>query len=588
MSGSGDDPRSGDAVVSGVAGAAGRDTFVGGQIGQAERAARAQPAVSFSGEVYRAVDPAWVTTYADHSFSGPGRYNAVGQSTVYTAAGLPDLRAETANYGGLDGKAVVRSDLSATMLDLRDTPGVTRGALTEGYGDGGKMKNLLGQVTGEDPYTLPRALGDVARGRDLSGVIAPANKNSTNVNLFPDDPNAAAVGTGRVATGLRPLDIQSHVSGAPAAPVPMDPSYRAVPDMTPNRRSPAVAGEPAFTEAVTADAGAHGRAGGARYGAAGAVAADLVTGALGGSIDGRKVTADTAVGAALGHAETKLAVAADHLMGSGAGVAPRIAGNGATALEASGASALHPPSLVAGVGAAGVIGGLVNGGVAGWQDADLVKTGRMTAGRATADVAVQTGVGLAAGASGAAAGAAVGSAVPVVGTAAGAVVGFGVGVGVSYVAQHSNAIHRAEHAAGDYLTAHFEKPLQQAWHPVTEAVDATRSAVSRGADAAAALAKEEQHALGNAVASGQAAAHDAMTRLAGLFGPPSPHADAPPSHADYWRDLPSRHVAPTSGASAAGPSRSAWNHANGSEREPEHKAAKTADETAHATVVLRR
>ena len=118
----------------------------------------------------------------------------------------------------------------------------------------------------------------------------------------------------------------------------------------------------------------------------------------------------------------------------------------------------------------------MNGGVAGWQDADLVKTGRMTAGQATADVAVQTGVGLAAGASGAAAGAAVGSVVPVVGTAAGAVVGFGVGVGASYVAQHSAALHRAEHAAGDYLTAHFEKPLQQAWHPVTEAVDATRSA----------------------------------------------------------------------------------------------------------------
>ena len=97
-----------EAAVVGVSPAAGRDHYVGAQVGKAEAVARAHPSVRYDGELYRAVDTVWMQTHANHAHanhaqSDPGRYNLPGQSAVYTTPTMADLRAETANYEGLNG-----------------------------------------------------------------------------------------------------------------------------------------------------------------------------------------------------------------------------------------------------------------------------------------------------------------------------------------------------------------------------------------------------------------------------------------------------------------------------------------------------
>ncbi len=474
-----------ETAVVGVSAAAGRDQYVGAQISATERAARTQATIHYDADLYRAVQARWAGTYANHIESNPGRYNLPGQSTVYTAPTMADLQAEVANYEGLDGKAVVRSHFEGELLDARTLPGVGQGALTQGYGADGRMKSLLATVTGEDPYTLPRAVGDVARQRGLDGVAAPANHGNTNVALFPDDPSAPVSGPGRLATGLRGLDhVVYAADGSGPGPVSTLP-YSTVPDAAPNKNSPLgirrgsvtpanPAGKPqglsGYAAAVEADAVPHGRAGGARYGAAGAAIVSLAEGAATGHVDGRAVAANVAVGAAAGQAEGAIARGLTHVLPP-----PNVAGAVGGALPEA-AARLRPSGFAAGVGASGIVGGVVGGAVATWHDADEVKSGRMTAGAATANVVTQTGVGVGAGLAGAAAGAAVGSVVPVAGTAIGAVVGFGVGAGAGYLAEHSAALHAGERALGDALTRHAEPALQHAWHGIATGVDAVKSA----------------------------------------------------------------------------------------------------------------
>ncbi len=99
----------GDALVTGVGAASGREQYVGAQTGRAAGAAARAPAVDFSGDLFRAVPTGRASTYADHSWSGGGRYNAPGQSTLYTSPSLGDLQAEVANYSGLSGQSVMRA-----------------------------------------------------------------------------------------------------------------------------------------------------------------------------------------------------------------------------------------------------------------------------------------------------------------------------------------------------------------------------------------------------------------------------------------------------------------------------------------------
>ena len=71
------DGRNDDAVV-GVAAAAGRDQYVGAQVGLTEHAARMQMALHYDADLYRAVDVDLAATYANHVYSSPGRYNLPG------------------------------------------------------------------------------------------------------------------------------------------------------------------------------------------------------------------------------------------------------------------------------------------------------------------------------------------------------------------------------------------------------------------------------------------------------------------------------------------------------------------------------
>ena len=87
-----------------------------------------------------------------------------------------------------------------------------------------------------------------------------------------------------------------------------------------------------------------------------------------------------------------------------AAVTPEEVAGGAAGDAGAGGSLLS--RLARPTAAGGAIGAVIGGGVTAWNDADAVRDHQMTVGDATADVAVQAGVGLAAGATGAAAGAA--------------------------------------------------------------------------------------------------------------------------------------------------------------------------------------
>ena len=530
----GRDEKPEDAAVSGVAGAAGRDAYVGAQISQAERSTRAQPATAFNGEVYRYLTAKYTMTVADHSHSEPGRYNAPGQSAFYAAPTVDALKLEAQNYAGLAGKSVVHGTFQGEVLDLRATPGVQPSALMQAHGAGGAARDRLTWWTGEDAYTLPRALADVARERQLNGVVVPANGTSTNIALFPDSPNHATTGLGHFEAGYRPGDYTTYDANGPVSAGRLNAPHASVPDSKPNAFSPpglthdgTAQGLAGYVEAVDADRLAHSRAEGTRYGLAGAVIVNTVESAVTGHFDGRKLAADATVGAVAGRAETSLAHGFERVL-SPAAIPPNVAGVTA-GLEANTAAraAMRPPELVAGAGAAGVVGAVVSAGVTTWQDADAVKNHTMTAGHATADVAVQAGIGLGAGAAGAATGAAVGSVVPVAGTAVGAVVGFGVGVGVGYVAQHSAGLHRAEEAAGEYLTRHYEKPLEQAWGGVSNVVDHVRSATASGLDAVG-------HTASGALSSAETAGRNLIDRVTGTpaaHQPAAAHPHQPAEHA---------------------------------------------------------
>jgi hypothetical protein len=206
-------------------------------------------------------------------------------------------------------------------------------------------------------------------------------------------------------------------------------------------------------------AGEAGRAGSARYGAVGggiaALAGDLYRKYVRGEdIGAGQVALDVGVNTTVGGAT---AVGFDAL-------APRL-GSGA-------------PGMVK---AGGAIGGLLEGGLSLWNNADAYRDGRERASQATANVLVDTGIGVGAGASGAALGAALGSIVPGLGTAVGAGIGFVAGMAGSYLvhalADNTGFTGWAKQGLGDLLSG-AEKPLGVAWDGVSSATGAVEDAAS--------------------------------------------------------------------------------------------------------------
>ena len=86
------------------------------------------------------------------------------------------------------------------------------------------------------------------------------------------------------------------------------------------------------------------------------------------------------------------------------------------------------------VGGAGVVGGLVSGGFAAYDQIGAYKRGEVSGSQAIGTVTGEAAVGVGAGMAGAAAGAAIGSIIPGAGTIVGGVIGFGVGMAAGYLA----------------------------------------------------------------------------------------------------------------------------------------------------------
>ncbi|MGF1528659.1 MAG: hypothetical protein ACFCBW_17965 [Candidatus Competibacterales bacterium] len=202
------------------------------------------------------------------------------------------------------------------------------------------------------------------------------------------------------------------------------------------------------------DAEGHQRAGSIRYGAAGAGAVSTVVNLADGEVSGDdlfNITKDTALGA------------------------------GTAALDD-----VLTPRLGGGLGGAAASGGIIDGAVSAvastWENADAYEAGLVSAGDATADVVVDTGVGIASGMAGMAAGAAIGSVVPVAGTAVGAVIGFGVGMlgsmGTNALLEGSGAADWAREGLGNFLEDNFEQPLANAWDSISDAQDVIQQGVA--------------------------------------------------------------------------------------------------------------
>lgn len=440
---SAEDDNGANAALVGRSAARARDNYVGAQTQQITDAVNNAPLSSYNGDVYRSVDTRYASSYNNAEYSSPGRYNNVGESTLYTSESLDGVALEASRYpsatdpSGLAGRTITRSEFTAgQVLDATNLPNVTDGALTEGYGLEGRERSALSRITGEDPYNHTRALSDAARAAGAEAVRVPAGDGAVHVGVLTQnltDPAAQIQYQDHVDVDRsgRPGPVQ-HTPGAITPPPPAS---------TPNIHDPASPSHDASRTAGVraADADAHSRAGGVRYGAAGGA---LVSGVQ--ALSDGEVTADDAVQVAAGTGLGAAAAYADDA------ISPRIGT----------------------VRAGGVVDGVISAGTSVYDNAQAYERGDISAADATADVVVDTGVGVASGFAGAAAGAAIGSVVPVAGTALGAAIGFGVGLlaswGASTALEESGAADWAREGLGDVLEDNVsEGVLEGAWNRVS-------------------------------------------------------------------------------------------------------------------------
>lgn len=104
------------------------------------------------------------------------------------------------------------------------------------------------------------------------------------------------------------------------------------------------------------------------------------------------------------------------------------------------------------VGGAGIVGGIVNGGFAAYDQIQAYQRGEVTASQAIGTVVGEAGVGVAAGMAGAAAGAAIGSIIPGAGTIVGGVIGFAAGVVVGVAVDWGLRQLGADKAVAQFVT----------------------------------------------------------------------------------------------------------------------------------------
>jgi hypothetical protein len=312
---------------------------------------------------------------------------------------------------------------------------------------GAEGLDLMHRLTGEHPYSMPQQAGKGAMDAGASAMRAPAAATpGEQINLLPT--NAKSAQARPIA--LTPFDAHGNAMPKQSAAhvLAMAPSIS--PPEGPLSRAPGVTAD---GHAMVDKQPANPRASGMRYGAAGGAAGALVNDAIR-AVRGENVTLAQ--------------------VGSNAGTGAVVGGASAKATDALAVKLAGRP-LVANIKAGGIVAGAVEAVVSTSRNADLYASREISASRATANVAVDTGVAVAAGASGAAIGAAVGSIVPIAGTAVGAVVGFGAGMAVHYgiqaIGNATGAIDGAKDWAADKLKA-AEKPLSQAWDGIVSAKSA--------------------------------------------------------------------------------------------------------------------
>lgn len=341
------------------------------------------------------------------------------------------------------------------------------------FGDGSstpKPRAPLEPGVWTEPNVTPEVIGDmpgspslVVSSPDLPMVVPPE---------IPPMPDFTAPKAPVIPPSL-PLPPEARLSPMvieqPAATAPgVAPAVAPEPTPTP---TPTTSDAPSVA-APSMHLGSAAAAGGLT-GGLGALGTDLYRKyVLGEDVSAGAMATNTTVGAAVG---------------AGSNVASEVVGAGIAKAAA--------PVLGAGANLVGAVagGGIVNGAVAGltstFSNASKVESGEVDAAHATANVAVDAGVGLAGGLAGAATGAAIGSVVPVAGTALGAGLGF-VGGGlatlaVSMAAEHSGFSDWAKGGLGDALGV-AEQPLDVMWSGINGGIDgaATGAMVGGGAGAA--------------------------------------------------------------------------------------------------------
>lgn len=153
------------------------------------------------------------------------------------------------------------------------------------------------------------------------------------------------------------------------------------------------------------------------------------------------------------------------------------------------------------VGGAGLIGGVVNGGFAAYDQIGAYNRGEVTASQAIGTVTGEAAVGVGSGLAGAAAGAAIGSIIPGAGTIVGGVIGFGVGMVAGYFADQGLRGLGVNTAIAEGVTAMIDGGAEivgQAQQLGGQAVEAVSNTFNDAADAVGGALSD----AGNAISGG--------------------------------------------------------------------------------------
>ena len=462
----------------GVAGALGREGAVQGQMHKAYEAGRTAPQQAFDGKVYRAVSESYTATAYDHTYgNAPNRYRGATERLVYNSPDMASTVQEGRPYAPpgkppLAGLAVVEGHYTATpdaegkggVADLHEglrRTGLSSEALTAPKGP--QQSGLLYRLTGEHPYTLGQQAVKGAADAGASGVRAPsATGAKEQINIIPRNTDPAQLRPERVYLFDEHGTVRAERPATEVKPMPandkppVDGPYN---KRAGERADPGAANEgaakpiekPGMAHTLQRASGAlegHPRANSGRYGAVGGAVVSLGQDAVNAARGGRFDAVDTATRA-----------------GTQAGI-----GYGA----ARATDALAPKVLGGLKGAGGIVAGVIEGVASTGTNAQAYRRGEISAARASANIAVDTGTAVGAGVAGAAVGAAVGSIVPVAGTAVGAVAGFAAGtltyVGARALGEASGLLDRAKDKLTEQLGG-LEKPLGKALDTVGAGLD---------------------------------------------------------------------------------------------------------------------